>query len=107
MNPEHPRDPLHGVKLATIMEELLAHYGWDGLADRIHVRCFEMNPSISSSLKFLRKTPWAREKVEALYLDHLVAKEFEAEKSAGQGGGIRGSGIQGFRGFGMRGRGRP
>ena len=80
MNPQqHPRDPLHGVKLTTIMEELLAAYGWDGLSRRIPVRCFTMNPSISSSLKFLRKTPWAREKVEALYLNHLTAKEFDSE----------------------------
>ena len=80
MNTQHPRDPLHGVKLTTIMEELLARYGWDGLGDRIPVRCFTMNPSISSSLKFLRKTPWAREKVEALYLNYLTDKEFESHQ---------------------------
>ena len=80
MNTQHPRDPLHGVKLTTIMEELLARYGWDGLGDRIPVRCFTMNPSISSSLKFLRKTPWAREKVEALYLNYLTDKEFESNQ---------------------------
>lgn len=79
MNIQHPRDPLHGVKLTTILEELLAYYGWDGLGDRIPVRCFTMNPSINSSLKFLRKTPWAREKVEALYLNYLSAKEFDTE----------------------------
>ncbi|MGA8853050.1 MAG: VF530 family protein [Christiangramia sp.] len=63
-----PNNPLHGVKLATIMEKLHAHYGWDGLADRIDINCFKSNPTIKSSLKFLRRTPWAREKVERLYL---------------------------------------
>ena len=63
-----PNNPLHGVKLATIMEKLHAHYGWDGLADRININCFKSNPTIKSSLKFLRRTPWAREKVERLYL---------------------------------------
>ncbi|SDR80382.1 VF530 family DNA-binding protein [Christiangramia echinicola] len=66
-NPQ-PNNPLHGVKLATIVEKLLAYYGWDGLADRININCFKSNPTIKSSLKFLRKTPWAREKVERLYL---------------------------------------
>ena len=79
MNMQHPRDPLHGVKLTTIMDELLKHYGWDELGHRIPIRCFTMNPSISSSLKFLRKTPWAREKVEALYLNHLSSKAFESD----------------------------
>ncbi|TRO64363.1 VF530 family DNA-binding protein [Christiangramia sabulilitoris] len=65
---EQPNNPLHGVKLATIMEKLHAHYGWDGLADRININCFKSNPTIKSSLKFLRRTPWAREKVERLYL---------------------------------------
>ena len=74
MNTQHPRDPLHGVKLTTIMEELLECYGWDELSCRIPIRCFSMNPSISSSLKFLRKTPWVREKVEALYLGYLATK---------------------------------
>ncbi|CAL65050.1 VF530 family DNA-binding protein [Christiangramia forsetii] len=63
-----PNNPLHGIKLATIVEELQKHYGWDGLADRININCFKSNPTIKSSLKFLRKTPWAREKVERLYL---------------------------------------
>ena len=66
-NPQ-PNNPLHGVKLATIMEKLHAYYGWDGLADRIDINCFKSNPSVKSSLKFLRRTPWAREKVERLYL---------------------------------------
>ncbi len=65
---QHPRDPLHGIKLTTILDVLLEHYGWDELGRIIPIRCFKMNPSISSSLKFLRRTPWARERVEALYL---------------------------------------
>ncbi len=63
-----PRDPLHGMTLEAIVTALVAHYGWDGLGERIPVRCFTSDPSMGSSLKFLRKTPWAREKVEALYL---------------------------------------
>ena len=63
-----PRTPLHGVTLESIVTELVASYGWEGLAQRIPVRCFSHEPSIGSSLKFLRRTPWAREKVEGLYL---------------------------------------
>jgi uncharacterized protein (DUF2132 family) len=63
-----PRNPLHGVTLEAIVRVLEARYGWAGLAARIPVRCFTHDPSVNSSLKFLRKTPWAREKVEALYL---------------------------------------
>ena len=63
-----PNNPLHGVKLATIVEELHAYYGWEGLADEININSFKSNPSIKSSLKFLRKTQWARDKVERLYL---------------------------------------
>ena len=61
-------NPLHGVKLADILEVLVKKYGWEELGDRINIRCFTHNPSIKSSLTFLRKTPWAREKVEQLYL---------------------------------------
>ncbi len=61
-------NPLHGITLETIVTTLVAHYGWAGLAERIPVNCFSNDPSIKSSLKFLRKTPWARDKVEALYL---------------------------------------
>lgn len=66
--PSQPRNPLHGKTLEAIVSELVAQYGWDGLAQRISLRCFSSDPSIASSLKFLRKTPWAREKVESLYL---------------------------------------
>lgn len=62
------KDPLHGVTLQAILTELVEQLGWDGLAQRIDIRCFKSDPSIKSSLTFLRKTPWAREKVEALYL---------------------------------------
>lgn len=62
-------NPLHGVKLVHMVETLVEYYGWEQLALRIPVRCFTYDPSVKSSLKFLRKTPWAREKVERLYLD--------------------------------------
>ena len=63
-----PRNPLHGHTLEAIVTALVTHYGWKELGQRIPVRCFISDPSVSSSLKFLRKTPWAREKVEGLYL---------------------------------------
>jgi uncharacterized protein (DUF2132 family) len=66
---EQPNNPLHGVKLATVVESLVEHYGWEGLTLKININCFKNNPSIQSSLKFLRKTPWARDKVERLYLN--------------------------------------
>jgi uncharacterized protein (DUF2132 family) len=66
--PSQPRNPLHGLTLEAIVTALVAHYGWDGLGERIALRCFTSEPSVSSSLRFLRKTPWAREKVEGLYL---------------------------------------
>lgn len=64
-------DPLHGITLKMIVEFLVERYGWEGLAKRIAIKCFMSNPSVSSSLVFLRKTPWAREKVEVLYLTSL------------------------------------
>ena len=65
--PAQPRNPLHGLTLEAIVSALAAHYGWAGLAEQLPMRCFEVDPSLASSLKFLRKTPWAREKVESLY----------------------------------------
>ncbi len=62
------KDPLHGKTLENILEALVAHFGWDELGRRININCFNSNPSIKSSLTFLRKTPWARKKVEELYL---------------------------------------
>ena len=64
-------DPLHGVTLKALLEQLVAYYGWEELDKRIRINCFSINPSINSSLKFLRKTPWARAKVEELYLEYL------------------------------------
>lgn len=63
-----PNNPLHGVKLADILEQLTQKYTWEELSDHININCFKSSPSIKSSLKFLRQTPWAREKVERLYL---------------------------------------
>jgi uncharacterized protein (DUF2132 family) len=63
-----PRDPLHGITLEKLLTELVGHYGWEELGRRVDIRCFNFDPSISSSLKFLRKTPWARAKVEGLYV---------------------------------------
>ena len=65
---EHPNDPLHGITLETIVTHLAERYGWDELGKRIPIRCFTNNPSLKSSLTFLRRTPWARKKVEDLYL---------------------------------------
>ena len=62
-------DPLHGKTLKNILTELLEQFGWEQLAEEININCFKTNPSINSSLKFLRKTEWARKKVEKLYLD--------------------------------------
>lgn len=69
---QQPNNPLHGVKLADILVDLHNKYGWDGLALRIDINCFKSNPTFKSSLKFLRSTPWAREKVENLYL-HMIS----------------------------------
>jgi uncharacterized protein (DUF2132 family) len=66
-----PNNPLHGITLETVLNELLSRHGWDGLGRRIAIRCFLHEPSIASSLKFLRRTPWARQQVEALYLAGL------------------------------------
>lgn len=66
-----PNNPLHGIKLAEIVEHLVEVYGWEELGQRITIRCFTHDPSVNSSLKFLRKTPWARERVEGLYLKSL------------------------------------
>jgi len=68
MNQSQPKNPLHGITLKSILEYLVAEYGWEQLGDRINIRCFTSEPSINSSLKFLRKTDWARAKVERLYL---------------------------------------
>jgi uncharacterized protein (DUF2132 family) len=69
MNEEHPRNPLQGKTLEMILTFLVERYGWEELGYRIRINCFNTDPSIKSSLIFLRKTPWAREKVESLYLE--------------------------------------
>ena len=68
MHTPQARNPLHGVTLEAMLNELVAHFGWPELGLQINIRCFISDPSVGSSLKFLRKTPWAREKVEGLYL---------------------------------------
>ena len=68
MSREQSNNPLHGITLEQIVTRLVDHYGWDALARRININCFKSDPSVKSSLKFLRKTPWAREQVEQLYL---------------------------------------
>ncbi|SIS94405.1 Uncharacterized conserved protein [Zobellia uliginosa] len=69
-----PNNPLHGVKLADILEKLTEKYTWEELAERININCFKSNPTVKSSLKFLRRTPWARTKVEQLYLKSFHKK---------------------------------
>ncbi|MFD1063299.1 VF530 family DNA-binding protein [Winogradskyella litorisediminis] len=66
-----PNNPLHGIKLQQIVEDLVAHYGWEYMGHQINIRCFTHDPSVKSSLKFLRRTPWARTKVENMYLNML------------------------------------
>ncbi len=67
MSKDQPNNPLHGVTLEMVVTRLVGRYGWDGLAQRININCFKSDPSIKSSLKFLRKTQWARDNVEGLY----------------------------------------
>lgn len=68
MTDQQKNNPLHGINLQQVVTRLVEHYGWEVLGERINIKCFNKDPSIKSSLKFLRKTPWAREKVESLYL---------------------------------------
>lgn len=68
MTEQQPNNPLHGVTLEQIVTHLVERFGWEELGSRIKIRCFTSDPSVKSSLKFLRKTPWARQKVEGLYL---------------------------------------
>jgi len=74
MSGNNENNPMHGITLEMIINSLVEDYGWEGLEERIHLRCFAFDPSVKSSLKFLRKTPWARKKVENLYLDTLNRK---------------------------------
>lgn len=72
MSKEQPNNPLHGVKLATILEELYLEYGWEELGYALNINAFKNNPTYKSSLKFLRTTPWAREKVEQFYVKNMI-----------------------------------
>ena len=74
--PPAPDDsnPMHGVTLERILNELVAHYGWNAMGQKIDIRCFTSDPSVPSSLKFLRRTPWARARVEAMYRDLLSVR---------------------------------
>ncbi len=82
MTDQQPVDPLHGVTLEMMLTELVEHYGWEEMGRVIRIRCFNNDPSIKSSLQFLRKTPWARKKVEALYLRYKRKAMREKKKSS-------------------------
>lgn len=77
---DQPRNPLHGITLEMILTNLVEHYGWEELGKRIPINCFIDNPSLKSSLKFLRRTPWARKKVETLYLTSQKSKKSETAR---------------------------
>jgi uncharacterized protein (DUF2132 family) len=78
---QQQNNPLHGITLETIVKYLVSCYGWEKLGKKIRINCFIENPSIKSSLTFLRKTPWARTKVEMLYLQHIEKQERQAKKT--------------------------
>lgn len=85
----HPRDPLHGITLATIVQHLVDRHGWAEMARRIPIRCFMFDPSVTSSLKFLRKTPWARQKVEGWFIRELPQPPAEPKAEATVPGPVR------------------
>ncbi|WP_340833837.1 VF530 family protein [Polaribacter sejongensis] len=76
---EQLNNPFHGVKLIQVLERLVAHYGWEYLGERVNIRCFKNNPTMKSSLGFLRRTTWAREHVEDVYLEMLEEKKNQIE----------------------------
>lgn len=76
---EQLNNPFHGVKLVQVLERLVAHYGWEYLGERVNIRCFNNNPTMKSSLGFLRRTTWAREHVEDVYLEMLEEKQNQIE----------------------------
>lgn len=80
---DQPKNPLHGLTLETIVSELIAHYGFSELGEQVDIRCFTHDPSLASSLKFLRRTPWAREKVESLYLFVLRERRRQLKSTTG------------------------
>ena len=81
----NPKNPLEGITLETIVTTLVENYGWERLGQKINIKCFNENPSIPSSLKFLRKTPWARKKVESLYV-FILPDLVQAERGVGESG---------------------
>ncbi len=83
MDQLQPANPLHGITLERMLEELVERLGWEGVGKAIPIRCFNNEPSVASSLKFLRRTPWAREKVEALYLRAMGAMTERVGKARG------------------------
>ncbi len=87
MHAAGPKNPLHGITLERMLNELVALYGWEILGREIRIKCFNSDPSIKSSLTFLRRMPWARHKVECLYLDSLPEMKLRAEEEAGQSPG--------------------
>lgn len=84
MSSEQPKNALHGITLERVVTELAEHYGWPELGKQVDIRCFQQNPSIASSLKFLRRTPWARAKVESLYLFMLRERARRQLKGPGE-----------------------
>ena len=80
-------NPLHGITLETIVTELVGYFGWPELGQQLNIRCFTSDPSVGSSLKFLRRTPWAREKVESLYLFMLRERARQTRRESGGDGG--------------------
>jgi uncharacterized protein (DUF2132 family) len=72
MQEQQPNNPVHGIKLSDMLSYLIEAYGWDGLAARINVRCFKFEPSVKSSLVFLRKTPWAKDELQQLYIETIA-----------------------------------
>lgn len=81
MTNEQPNNPLHGITLEQLLTKLVDHYGWEILGARIRINCFASNPSVKSSLKFLRRTPWARDKVEKLYVSTFAQGNHEDRNS--------------------------
>jgi uncharacterized protein (DUF2132 family) len=79
MKETQPNNPLHGLTLEGILNDLVARFGWEELGRRIDIRCFNHEPSIASSLKFLRRTPWARARVESLYVDRVAGQAGQRE----------------------------
>lgn len=73
MSDSQKNNPLHGITLENVVAKLVDHYGWDELAKRININCFKSDPSVKSSLKFLRRTPWARDQVESLYISTFAS----------------------------------